>query len=379
MNKGKAIICAGILQLACTGANAETSVTLFGVVDTGLTYTNNAGGHSATQMSSIDLLTNHWGIKGSEDLGDGLHAIFDLESGFAMESGKILYPGRIFGYESFVGLQSDTYGTVTFGRQFDSFTDVISVLTANGMWAGCLFSHPLDNDNTDGSYHASNSIKFTTASMRGVTATVLYGFSNKAGSWADNRALSAGVSYTYKTLLVGVGYESLSAPGSTAQGAVASDDYGIASKSQKTYGIGVNYGIGDLTLGAVYTRANIDEPTSSAFIGPLIPSMNSLKFDNFEVNARYNVTAALMVGGMYTYSRAQVGLADQSSTIHWNQVGAMAQYSLSKRTSINSQLVYQHVSGTSGTNLDFAYITASAGPSSTRSQFVARLGLTHAF
>ncbi|MDL5396044.1 porin, partial [Escherichia coli] len=81
----KIFLAAGLL-FASAGAFAQSSVTLFGSLDEGLNYTNNVGGKHAFQMASIDLVTSRWGLKGTEDLGGGLHALFDLESGFNMES-----------------------------------------------------------------------------------------------------------------------------------------------------------------------------------------------------------------------------------------------------------------------------------------------------
>ncbi|MBX4378575.1 porin, partial [Mycobacterium tuberculosis] len=82
----------------------------------------------------------------------------------------------------------DALGSLTLGRQFDSITDVLGPLTANGNWAGTLFSHPLDNDNTDATFHVDNAVKYTSGTYGGFSATAMYGFSNQAGGFALNRA-----------------------------------------------------------------------------------------------------------------------------------------------------------------------------------------------
>src|SRR5579862_4491320 len=104
------MVLAVALLFAATAAQAQSSVTLFGVLDEGLNLTSNANGHKTWQMSSVDLVTSRWGLKGSEDLGDGLQAIFALESGFTLDNGAAYYNGRLFGYQSYVGLQSDALG-----------------------------------------------------------------------------------------------------------------------------------------------------------------------------------------------------------------------------------------------------------------------------
>jgi predicted porin len=374
------IVPAVVLSFACAAAHAQSSVTLFGLLDEGINLTSNAGGHKAWQMSSVDLVTSRWGLKGSEDLGDGLHAIFDLESGFMLDNGAAYYNGRLFGYQSYAGLQSDTLGTLTLGRQFDSVTDVIGLTTANGSWGGYLFSHPLDNDNTDATFHANNSVKFTSNEYGGFTATALYGFSNQAGAFSGNRMVSAGVKYSYETFTVGAVYEDLSHPGATSGGAVASDEAGFVAANQKIYGIGASYGVGPATLGLVYTHVNVQQPVSSVYLGDLGLSNAGLRFDNVEFNAKYDIQPDLSVAGMYTYTMAHLKHGGTETAMHWNQVGVMAQYLLSKRTGVYTQVVYQKLSGgNTGTPLDTAFIPGAASPSSNSHQMVARIGMTHAF
>ncbi|RQM47103.1 porin [Paraburkholderia bannensis] len=377
MNK-RVAVAAGV-ALVSTTAFAQSSVTLYGVLDEGLNFTNNAGGSKAYQMSTADLAVSRFGLKGSEDLGGGLHAIFQLDNGFDINSGKLSYGGRLFGYGAMVGLQSDSLGTLTAGRQFDSITDVLGPLTANGNWAGTLFSHPLDNDNTDATFHVSNSVKFTSNVYAGFSATALYGFSNEAGGFAQNRAFSAGLKYTLDTLTVGAVYANLSSPGATQVGSVATDDSGFIAGNQKIYGIGANYGIGSATLGLVYTHTKIAQPTGSIWLGDLGFSDASLKYDNVEANVKYDFTPSFSVGGMYTYTRASLTNGGQQSSLHWNEAGLMAMYLLSKRTTLYAQALYQKVSGSSGTVLDNAYIPGSAGPSSNSHQILTRIAISHSF
>lgn len=368
---------AAALLLASAGACAQSTVTLYGTLDEGLNFTNNARGNSAYQITGSDVATSRWGLKGSEDLGGGLHAVFDLSSAFALEGGQLTYGGRLFGYQSYIGLESDKLGSLTIGRQYDSISDTVGMLAATGNWAGYLFAHPVDNDDLDGTYHASNSIKFTSNTYGGFSGTALYGFSNQAGGFAQNRIFTAGLNYTYSTLTVAAAYADLSSPGTTANGAVASDDMGFVAANQKTYAVGANYGIGNATLGVVYTHVAVEQPSASIYLGDL--PLSSLHFDNAEFNVRYNVTPELMLGGMYTYTRAKVDQGGNDSSLHWNQLGLMAQYSLSKRTQLYTQVVYQKVSGTSGTPLDFAYIPGSADLSSNSHQVAARVAILHSF
>ncbi len=374
------IMAAAGLGLFSSIASAQSSVTLFGTIDEGFNYVSNVGGAKSYSLATSELATSRWGIKGTEDIGGGLHTLFDLESAFDINNGNFYYGNREFGYEAYVGIRDDRYGTITLGRQFDSIVDVISPLTANGDWAGWLFSHPLDNDNTDGSLHISNSVKYTSPVINGFSATVAYGFSNQAGGFSQNRAYTAGLSYVYKTFTAALAFSDLSNPGSTSNGSVANDDMGFVANNQKTYAAGANYGIGPVTLGAVYTHVALQNPSGSIYVSNLGLDGTDVNFDNAELNARYDITPSIMVGGMYTFTRAKVERGGNDETVHWNQVGAMAQYYLSKRTTLYTQYVYQRVSGgTTESALDQALIPGTSGAASGGTQMLVRVGINHAF
>ena len=68
---------------------AQSSVTLYGVIDEGLNYTNNVGTGHVYEMASGYAQGSRWGLKGSEDLGGGMKAIFQLENGFDVNSGRL--------------------------------------------------------------------------------------------------------------------------------------------------------------------------------------------------------------------------------------------------------------------------------------------------
>ncbi|MGN4074153.1 porin, partial [Burkholderia gladioli] len=117
----KSIAALAVTAAAASPALAQSSVTLYGVIDEGLNYTNNIGGKGgAVELTSGYAQGSRWGLRGTEDLGGGLAAIFTLENGFDASSGKAQEGGRMFGRQAYVGLQDKRYGTVTLGRQYDS-------------------------------------------------------------------------------------------------------------------------------------------------------------------------------------------------------------------------------------------------------------------
>jgi len=66
------------VALAATAAHAQTSVTLYGLIDAGITYTNNVGGSSRVALASGNISGSRFGLRGTEDLGGGLKALFVL-------------------------------------------------------------------------------------------------------------------------------------------------------------------------------------------------------------------------------------------------------------------------------------------------------------
>jgi len=116
----KNLLVAAILASFAGAAQAETSVTLYGVVDTGIGYNKIKGnGYDGSKLGMINGIQagSRWGLRGSEDLGDGLRAEFKLESGFDSGNGTRGQSGRLFGRQATIGLANDAWGTIEFGRQ----------------------------------------------------------------------------------------------------------------------------------------------------------------------------------------------------------------------------------------------------------------------
>lgn len=104
---------------ACESAAAQ-SVTMFGLIDAAVEHVNNVG-PARSDLSRMPSLTgslpSRWGLRGTDDLGDGLRAVFTLEQGFTPDMGTLSQGGRAFGRQAWVGLQGP-WGTVSFGRHY---------------------------------------------------------------------------------------------------------------------------------------------------------------------------------------------------------------------------------------------------------------------
>ena len=148
--------------LGVTGiAHAQSSVTLYGLIDESIQYVNNATPHggSLVQLFGGNLQAPRFGLKGTEDLGGGLKAIFQLENGFDVNTGKLGQGGLMFGRQAYVGLTGDSWGTATAGRQYDPLVDMVQPLTADNYF-GSTFTTPGDVDNNDNSFRVNNSVKY---------------------------------------------------------------------------------------------------------------------------------------------------------------------------------------------------------------------------
>lgn len=366
------------LMLVSTGVLAQSSVTLYGLIDEGFGFTNNAGGKKAYQTQSGWDAGDRWGVKGTEDLGGGLSAIFTLENGFDLDSGALGQSGRMFGRQAFVGMKSERFGTLTLGRQYDTIVDYLGPLTANGGYGGWPFAHPYDNDNTDNTFRANNSAKYTSQDIGGVQFEGLYGFSNQAGNFGSNRLYSAGVSYARSGLSVAGAYLQANSGGTNSSGSLATDDANFVAQRQQTWGAAATYVIGSVTGGLNYTHTSLVNPTSTVYLEAL-GGTSHLKFDNFEVFGKYQFTPAFFSLLMYNFTEASLETSGGKSKPKWNQIGILADYNLSKRTDVYVQGTYQHVADGQGTVFEDAYITGSGGPSSGSSQLLLRVGMKHAF
>ncbi|WP_433706582.1 porin [Paraburkholderia sacchari] len=399
--KYRGLTTAAALMLFAGAAHAQTSVTLFGLIDTSVVYSSNAriiatkpaaGGGTQWQLFSGSIYTSRWGLRGSEDLGGGLKAVFWLENGFSATNGAFKNGGDLFGRQALVGLSSNQYGTLTLGRQYDFLVTYLAPLSATGSgFGGNIAEHPYDNDNLNNDMRLNNSVKFSSASFDGVKVGAMYAFSNQAGEVSNNNAYSAGVSYSIGPVNLAAAYLQINRnPNLQNPGGADSTDDGNAltlGGLQRMYGLGAQYMFGQSSVGMVWTHTSTDSVSSlwlggSTGIGGLPGARNgagnSIKFDNFEINGRYFLRSDLSLGASYTYTTASFESSKGNAHPHWNQVMAQADYLLSKRTDLYIESVYQRVSGGNGISAFDAGIYTLT-PSTNNQQVVVAVGLKHRF
>jgi predicted porin len=382
-----------LLALAALGtfagaAHAQSSVTLYGIVDAGFAYANNIGGNKLYETSAGNLQGDRWGLRGTEDLGGGLKALFVLENGFNAFTGKLGQGGDEFGRQAYVGLSSQ-FGTVTLGRQYDSVVDYTGALEVGSQWASFYAAHPGDLDNMNNSNRVNNSIKYASTNYGGITFGGLYSLGGVAGQFNRNQIFSGGVGYAQGPLTLGAGYLNVKNPnfsffGNTATASAtgsnmtASQVYsGFASaKTQQVISAGGAYTFGPATVGATYSNTQFKNLGQTAVAGQPTGSATggNAKFHNAEVNFKYQLTPALLLGAAYDYTKAY-SIANEK--IHQGVLGA--DYFLSKRTDLYADAIYQHASGTNSVNGKATAQINGLSASSTANQVAAIVGIRHKF
>lgn len=380
----KKILTTAILAGCASAAHAQSSVTLYGLIDAGVTYVNHAGtgGKDLVQYGDGVAQGSRWGLRGNEDLGGGLKAIFVLESGFNSGTGALGQGGALFGRQAYVGLTQAGVGSLTLGRQYSFSTDYLGGSYTNGgqTVAGNYGFHINDVDQLTSS-RINNSIKFNSANFYGLTFGGMYGFSNQAGAFAgapgssgSSSAYSFGLHYANGPFSVGAAYTDIRYPGSasptfstTLANASALTGTSVA-KDLATAGVGASYAIGPATLYALWTHTNIEQLTG-----------HMTTFNAYEAGGKYAFTPALTGALGYTYMQAK----DQTNG-HWNQIDASIDYALSKRTDVYLLGVYQDASGKTATGAALqAQIGSSASSylpaAGSTSQLAVRVGIRHKF
>ncbi|CAB3712061.1 porin [Trinickia soli] len=368
-----------LLALAVTGAFAapafaQNSVTLYGIVDIGINYINNAGGHAAWKMQDGFLQGSRWGLKGSEDLGGGTKAIFQLENGFHPTNGGLGQGSREFGRQAYVGLTNDQFGTLTLGRQYDPVVDNAQPTTFNGQW-GALFSHPGDIDNTDNAFRVNNAVKYVSPRFGGVQGELFYAFGGVAGAFGAQSTIGAGLNYSGGPLYIGAGYFYARNPGAATNSTIGNDS-NLGSGGIWSF-VGTPRNMQSISGGATYEfgPAKFGVNVSDVRFNDALVVGDTTRFDSYEAWGNYSLTPATTLGAGYTYTTGKVDAANVKPK--YGQFNLVADYRLSKRTDVYAQGAWNH-SMKAGVTADI-YAALLGGASTTSNQVVARVGIRHKF
>jgi predicted porin len=340
---------------AAGAAHAQSSVTLYGLIDTGLTFSNNSGGERSYQQASGVVNGSRWGLRGSEDLGNGLKAIFDLESGINLQDGSASDSQRLFNRNAYVGLSSQ-YGTVTFGRQktplFDLLGDTYDPLTvgnyAENSWLPGALGAGL---------YADNAVKYT-GTYNGLTLAATYSFgTNSESTGVDGFSgqvpghLGAGNMYGFTLSYV-------AGPLSVAAGVQQNSDN--SNNKQTIFNANAVYSFSSakVYVGYLHSKDDTGFVDSALAQQTLVPGVDFLKgsgrIDNGPfAGVTWQTTRALTLTGAAYYdhmSNAAIGNGEVGSGYRYTFV-ALAEYALSKRTEVYGTVDFDKVSGAASVEL----------------------------
>lgn len=368
----KTLLAAALMAGFAGVAQAETSVTLYGILDGGIGYQKISGKDSyASDRSGVQdlkatktgLITgvqygNRWGLKGSEDLGNGLRAVFVLESGFDLATGQHQQGDRLFGRQATLGLASDSWGQFDIGRQTNIASKYLpGVVSPFGASFGQANAGVVFTQANTARY--DNMLMYQTPNFSGFQFGLGYSFNVNGGQAykideegtlndgleTNNRAWTAGVRYSGGPLAAALTYDQLKT--AESRDVVGGDvDGGVSVKAWALGGsydfeiIKVYAGFGQTKNGIFQAQAPYNGDFDADLGNGSFVGVEGLKFNSYSVGVSAPIgNGTLMAGWMMADPRSQPDA--------WGEAGEPARemeknntysigytYDLSKRTNL---------------------------------------------
>lgn len=288
--------------LAASGASfAQSNVSLYGIADiwVGSVKTEDSvgNGQSQTKIDSGGVNTSRWGIKGSEDLGGGLKAIFKLEQGFKLDTGAGDTSGQAFSRQAYVGFAGG-FGEVAVGKVWSAYDDVSGA--SNALFDSGLAPANRVFRSVGYQDRISNAVRYTTPEMAGLTGAISYGLDEDVVGAYSYTSVSA--SYAAGPLAAQIGYQIESPNG--------------AGEDAEFLRVGGSWDFGMAALKGTYGKVSN------------LNSVNDADAEEYQVGVDVPVGNAIVVSAAYAESKGS-GALDNSDQEGW---GIAATYTLSKRT-----------------------------------------------
>lgn len=353
---------------ATAGAFAQSSVTLYGILDASVGYVNktravavtNPDGKSVIQMSDSALQSSYWGLRGSEDLGGGLKVNFNLQSDVRTDTGA----GNtdFFRREANVSLVSASYGELRLGRTMSpTIANAQGGVVTPGNSIGVSSAVATG---TSADFFTKNAITYYSPVMSGVRATLQYSPGEVAGDSGAGRKMAASLVYSNAGLRLGA----------AAQQVEGSD----GETSRTWYNVNGQYTWGALKLGAGWykvdqgdtsdvsgaTGYNADVGRARGYLasGATTPVPSS---HGYNLSVGYQVNPQAIISATYVHN-------NQDSSL----LNLQARYALSKRTTTYAMIAMAD-NGNKGVNFTPYMFAVDGAPDKKQSAFV--MGVIHAF
>ena len=409
----KSLLALAVLGAFAASAQAQSSVTIYGILDTGIAYQSKAAttgqttNHSLFSMQSGIMSGSRFGFKGSEDLGGGLKANFQLEAGINVDNGQFSGADNsgstvMFRRISTVGL-SGGFGSVNLGRQTDF---AYSGLGGGGMTAFSSAGYFGGFTGTNGTTQArlqgdrtNNSIRYDMNAIGGLTGGLMYGMGEQPGGGSAGSVYAAGLKYENGPFAVGGSYFKsklgttpadralYSGTSSTTLTSALTANPGDQGTSVSILGASYNFGgagklYGNWSRVKMATYGGTGNTFNNGSVGTtaLATSAND-RLDMYEIGYNYDLTASLKL--LTGYSRTNVHFTSGLPQGKLDQLSVGTDYFLSKRTDLYTLATYARTSnvsnplGLSTSSPGATPTTANGG--TTGGAYGVAVGIRHAF
>lgn len=324
--------------LACGLSQAQSSVQLYGLLDVSAGQFQNAGGSKLKRLDSGNMSTSYFGLKGTEDLGGGLSASFQLESFFLVDSGGA---SRVPGVDAYWARNANVslaggFGRLKLGRQgpplfvstllFNAFGDSFGFSPAIRQYYNAPYGTPLVGDSG-----WNNAVGYSTPGFGGLSANLLVAAGEGAAT-AKGPNLGANVLYFSGPLALTAAWQKVEAQGVLGRAISAFPGF----SSQSAYQMGGSYNLGFMKLFAQYGKISTDATA-----------------DVDTTNLHLSASVPLGLGSMLaTYGTTKTKTQNVAAQPESKMLSLGYVYSLSKRTDLYAVYMSDKYTGlASGTTL----------------------------
>jgi predicted porin len=350
---------------AAASAQQTSSVTLYGVADVNMAQSKTFGSAAtpSTTVTGMNVYNptnprgSRFGLRGSENLGDGLRATFQLEAGLNPENGTTSGNNQLFNRHAWVGLAGG-FGELTLGRQEtmhrvmnnNNYNDVstegeLSVTTSNsGLQLMQNFGTRVDN-----------AIRYTSPAISGVRVRVQQAMGHRTTASTNGVLLT----YDQGPLRAALAYEYYDGAGVT----------GLDRWNQVTT-VGGQYNLGFATVGLGYQTT--DRLLASNAANTLTSAATLPKHKAYNIGVLYPVSKVLSLRVQYTESQTSVPTVAGAKDRTYGRTGISARYTLSPRTFLYAAYTEKAIDLTPG-------VAAQVTSNATANKNSFGLGISHAF
>ena len=319
----RTICCAVPGLLLSYAAHAQSSVVLYGILDTSIQYAH-SGGTSTTRLDNSNVQTSMWGLRGEEAIGGSAKIIFKLESGYNVNNGTTAQTNKIFGREAWVGA-TGSLGTVKIGLNNTPMAYALIHYSMGdlGHWD---WGHASNNYDFFVSTRVSNSIYYVSPIVAGLQFSALYARGSNGDPTLPRTlgdTLSFGINYTNGPLSLEADYESLVYGKTGAGTATSGSQTGVGNFEFA----GVSYDFDFVKVGALAMlhrgSADVKVVNSGVYADP-----NNLYYDVSAVVPRFLESNGSLMLSFGQYKLQGNSNGDSSS------LGLRYDYHLSQRTGV---------------------------------------------